>query len=130
MCGISRASELVRVWLERGRSERIGALGLTRALSFQKNHLTNLLLVVDFQLVLLLDAPTGHRVAALKATNGDTFSCGRFLDQNRFIVVGVRGRELRIVEILGMKTVERISLPFEIKGMKVEATLDGSAVAV
>jgi len=44
-------------------------------------------------------------VAALKATQGETFSRARFLDQNRFVVVAVRGSELRVVEILGMKTV-------------------------
>lgn len=108
----------------------MAVLGLTRVLSFQKNHLTNLLLVVDFQLALLLDAHSGARVAALKATNGDTFSCGRFLDQNRLLILAVRGNELRVVEILGMKTVERIRLPFEIKAIKLEATLDGSAAAV
>jgi hypothetical protein len=115
---VGRQAEVVRVWLESKRSSRVASLGLTRVLSFQKNHLTNLLLVVDFQLVLLLDGPTGNRISALKADNGDTFSCGRFLDQNRFIVLAVRGSELRVVEILGMKTVERITLPFEIKAIK------------
>lgn len=116
--------------VESRKYTRLAALTLTRVLSFQKNHLTNLLLVVDFQLALLLDAHTGARLSALKATNGDTFSCGRFLDQNRLLVLAVRGNELRIVEILGMKTVESIRLPFEIKAIKLEATLDGSAVAV
>lgn len=127
---MGRQAEVVRVWLESRRCERVTALGLTRVLSFQKNHLTNLLLVVDFQLALLLDAPTGRRLAALRPSNGDTFSCGRFLDQNRFIVLAVRGSELRVVEVLGMKTVESIKLPFEIKAIKLEATLDGSAVVV
>jgi hypothetical protein len=115
---VGRQAELFRLSLESKRSEKVASLGLTRILSFQKNHLTNLLLVVEFQVALLLEAATGRRVSALKAGNGETFSCGCFLDQNRFIVLAVRGSELRVVEILGMRPVERITLPFEIKGIR------------
>lgn len=104
VCGVNRQSELVRLSLDSKRSVRVASLGLTRVLSFQKNHLTNLLLVVEFQVALLLDTTNGNRVAALKATNGETFSCGRFLDQNRFIILAVKGSQLRVVEILGMRT--------------------------
>lgn len=67
-------------------------LNIGRVLSFQKNHFTNLMLIVEFQIVMIFDPNpnSSNRIRSIKATKGDTFSGGCFLNQNRFIIVAVK----------------------------------------
>ena len=42
----------------------------------------------------------------------------------------MKNKELRLVEILGMKTQDQLTFPVEIKGIKLESTMDGEKIAV
>jgi hypothetical protein len=46
---------------------------------------------------MLIDVSSqGNKIRSIKAMNGETFSGGRFLNQNRFLVLAVKVIDLRI----------------------------------
>lgn len=111
---------------------------MCKVISFDKNHFTNLFLIIEFQIAMIFDMnSSSNKIKSLKANNGDVFTAGRFLGKNRLFILAVKvfhflmkNKELRLVEILGMKTQDQLTLPVEIKGIKLESTMDGEKIAV
>ena len=89
---VSKQSELWHVSFENKHRDKVMNLNMGRVINFQKNHFTNLLLVVELQILMVIDASAKqvNKIRSIKATNGDIFTGAKFLNQNRFIVLAVK----------------------------------------
>jgi len=65
-------------------------LNLNRLLSFQKNHFTNLIVALDYKLLMIVDATNPTRIRSIKANGNDIFLDAKFANQNRFLVVALK----------------------------------------
>lgn len=64
---------------------------MCKVVSFDKNHFTNLFLIVEFQIAMIFDMnSSSNKIKSLKANNGEVFTAGRFLGKNRFLILAVK----------------------------------------
>lgn len=87
---MTRQSDLLKISFENKNNSRLMNLNLNRLLSFQKNHFTNLILALDYKILMVVDVMGSSRIRSIKANNLDVFTRAKFASQNRFIVLAVR----------------------------------------
>ena len=127
--------ELIRVAFHNKSTQKFMNLNLIRPKDLSLNQLTQLALVVETRLALVVDysVQNGGKLQSLKPPNGSLFLSGRFLNQNRWIVLVVKDSEgisLWTVEVHGMKVVSQVRLDVDIKDARLEPSPDGKTVAI
>ena len=107
---------------------------LNRLKDLQVNHFTQLVLAVEARVAVVLDAnaKNGGKLKSIKPQNGELFVSGKFLNQNRWIVLAVQApNSLSIwtVEVLSLKVASKTVIS-NIKNARIESSLDGETIAV
>lgn len=101
---------------------------LNALVSFQKNYLTETILLAEAKTVLLVDG--NHKIKSNKAANDDLIASACLVGINRFVAVLLRSGTIEIRETSTLKLYNYFKLPFVIEGMKITASTCGKTIAV
>jgi hypothetical protein len=91
---VSPSSELVHIHYENKQVCRVFNACLNKLVSYQKNYLTDAVLLVESKALVLVDG--SKRIKSLKAEGNDLFVSACLLGANRFVCLLLKSGDLQI----------------------------------
>ncbi len=65
-------------------------LNMSKILSFERNYLREMILVLDYKVLMLCDLSNISKTKSIKASHNEVFTNSCFSSDNRYIVLAIR----------------------------------------
>ena len=127
LTAVSSTSDLLHIHFENKQVCQVFNPNLNLLVSFQKNYLTEEVLMTEAKALIVVDA--NKRIKSVKTDSNDLFAGSCILGPNQFICLLLRSGEVRILESSTLKERSRFSLPFKIPEVKMAASNCGKTIA-
>jgi hypothetical protein len=125
---VSASCELLEIQFESKKVRRLFNPCLSKLVAFQKNHLTDTLLLAEPKAVLLVDG--SGRLRTVKPGGNGLIAAACLLGANRLLCLVLRSGEVRVVESSTLQLRARLSLSCQLPELKVVSSSCGTSLAI